>query len=68
MPNVLLEQINDNIDELNNNQNKNIIPFEIDIEKDVKKRNNWSIENDILKNLYGKEDNPKNNFKKFKKK
>ena len=67
-PNVLLDQINDNTGKLNNNKNKNIIPFEIDIEKDIKKRNHWSIENDILKNLYGKEDNPKNNFKKYKKK
>ena len=31
-------------------------PFEIDYELKIKKRNYYSIENDILNNLYGKKD------------
>ena len=47
----------------NNKFKSNIIednkPFEIDYEYKIKKRNHYSIENDIVNNLYGKGDYPK---------
>ena len=60
--------MNDNGKNLYNNEIKDIKPFEIDFEIARRKRNHWNIENDILKNLYGKEDVEEIKIKKQKKK
>ena len=64
--NVLMDHINDNTKNINENKIKNNKPFEIDTYINVRKRTHWDIENDILKSLYGKVNNPKIKNRKLK--
>lgn len=56
-----MEHIDNNAKNVKDNKIKSNMPFEKDIEKNIKKRSHWYIENDILSKLYGKSDSPKLN-------
>ena len=43
-----------NLEELKRDSDENVLPFNVDSEIVIKKRNHWSIENDILSQLYQK--------------